>query len=292
MANIAFGFPNWCAGSTVATPSIDAAGSWESSLPAANVLDRYLSKVARSVDATTASTKLRVDLGVPRNVRVAGVVNANLSATAQIRARGYSDSGYSTEVASTDWVDAWPDAYAWGARPWGYPDLFSPKLSAEEVAGYPFGWYYAWSTDQIARYWELEFSDASNADGYVEVGRVVLAPVWQASINPLPGATTGWRTGTRAVQGRTGTKFFDVQVPWRFGRYTFEHLPEAEVMAAPFDMGRRQNLDGEIFLIHDPDDTVHAVRRGFLANLRELPTMQYPATPERMGVVVEIEEAR
>lgn len=276
MANLLLGAPNYCAASSFGTPSIDAAGSWESALPAANVLDRLLAKVARSTDATTASTKLRIDLGAPLGVRLVAVPKSNVSTLGLVRVSGYSDAAYSTQVATTGWVDYWQDAYAWGARPWGSRGLFSAKLSTAEAEGYPAVWYYDFGVEAVARYWEVEVDDTANADGYVELARVVLAPAWSASVNPLyPGTSISWETPSTLRRSRSGVRFVDAQAPRRVARFTLSHLPIGEVFANPFEMGRRADLSGEVFVVTDPDDTVHALRRAFMANFREIPGLDY-----------------
>lgn len=290
MANTALGFPNWVAGSTVATPAIIAAGSWESALPAANVLDAALAKVARSTDATTASTVLAIDLGAARNVRLAAVPASNVSTAGRIKVTGYSDSGLTTEVVTTGWVDYWADAYAWGARPWGSPDLFSPKLSAEDAAGYPATWSYLFDADVIARYWQIEIDDTGNADGYIDVARVVLAPAWQGTLGAAIGGTSlAWQTRSRVLRSRAGVVNVDVRPPQRVASVAFRAVAINEAFANPFEMARRQGLDGEVFLATDPDDTVHALRRSFLARLSALPTLTY-ADGERFDFTLELEE--
>jgi hypothetical protein len=290
MVNVIFAFPNWCAGTTVATPSIDAAGSWEASLPASNVLDSLLAKVARSTDATTANTKLRIDLGTIRDIRVVAIPKSNISTAGQIKVTLYSDSGYSTQVATTGWVDYWADVYEWGVRPWGSPDLFSSKFSAEDAAGYPAVWYYVFSAVQNAQYIEIEVDDTTNADGYIELARVVVAPAWQATINPIYGQTSiTWEARSRVRRSRTGVRFVDRQPAPRVARCTFDFVPEAEGFTYPFEMARRQDFDGEVFFITDPDDTEQALRRAFLANLRTLPTLTYNSF-QRFQTAVELEE--
>ncbi len=290
MANVIFGFPNWCAGSTVATPSIDAYGSWTTTLPAANILTPRLAAVARSTDAAVASSKLRVDLGVDRNVRLLAVPKSNVSTLGQIRVRGFSDAGYSTETFTTGWVDYWADAYEWGTRPWGSPGLFSAKFSAEDAAGYPATWYFVLPAVVIARYIELEVDDTANADGYIDLSRLVVSPAWQPIINPAYGRTEiRWETASKVSVSRTGVRYVDRQAARRVAVCGFDMVGQAEGFTYPFEMGRRQDLDGEVFFITDPDDTAQALRRAFLGNLRVLPSLSY-ALFQHFSTVVEIEE--
>lgn len=286
-------FPNWLESSSVATPAIansGSYGSWNSSLPSSNILDARLAKKARSTDTTVDSTKFQIDLGAPRNVDVIAIPVSNISTSGQIKISAFSDSGFSASVEAGSFEDYWADVYEEGTRPWGSPGILSPKFSEEEAEGYPAVFFKVYSNSIIAQYWQVEISDTSNTDGYVEIGRVVMAPAWQATLNPVPGFSLGWQTASTVVTGRTGVRFIDRQPSRRVSRFEIDYLPSAEALTYPFEMGRKQNMDGEIFFIFDPDDTVHRLRRAFLANLRTLPSLVHPSVIERNSVQIEIEE--
>ena len=73
MSNLFLGWPN----------RIDEAalsgGAWLSGLPLANLKERALSKVCRSVNASTGSTVIDLDLGRARSLRALALQNHNLS---------------------------------------------------------------------------------------------------------------------------------------------------------------------------------------------------------------------
>ena len=292
MANVILARPNWVAGSNFATPSIGAAyGSFEASMPASEILTPYLAEPARSTDATAASTKVRINLGLPRNVAVVAIPKSNVSVDGQIRITAYSDSGYSVAVYEGALVDYWSDVYPWGSRPWGSGGLMSAKITPEDADGYPAVYYVVLPAVVIAQYWQIEFVDEANADGYVEIARVVLAPAWQSSINFLPGQSSiQWETASTVRKGRTGVRFVDRKPNRRVTRLAFDFLGEDEAFAQPFEMARKEDLDGEVFIITDPDDTTLALQRAFLANLRVLPSLSYGIV-DTMSVAVELEEA-
>ena len=292
MANVILARPNWVAGSNFATPSIGAGyGSFEPTMPASEVLSPYLAEPARSTDALAASTRIRINLGAPRNVIVVAIPKSNVSVLGHIRITAYSDAGYSVAVYEGDLVDYWPDAYPWGSRPWGEADLLSPKITPEAADGYPAVYYVVLPAVVIAQYWQIEVVDEDNAAGYVEIARVVLAPAWQSSINFLPGQSTiQWETMSTVRRGRTGVRFVDRKPTRRVARFAFDLLSDEEAFAQPFEMARKEDLDGEVFIITDPDDTTLALQRAFLANLRVLPSLSYGII-DRMSTAVEVEEA-
>ncbi len=289
MANMTWGSPNWVAGTSLASVATDTAGSWSTGLPMDNILNRHLSKVARTTTASATSSIMRVNLGTERDVGIVALVSTNISVDGQVKATGYSDANYSTEVATTGWVDFWADAYQFGDRAWGVPDIFSSKLSAEDREGYPAVWNYIFSTETIAQYWQIEIRDEANTDGYIEVGRLVLARKWQPTVNMAYGAEISWETDTRVRRSRKGARFYDRDDPRRVLRFSIDLLPESETYSNPFEIVRRQGLDGEIFVIFDPDDEARQIRRSFLANLRELPSFGHPVY-DRMTFDAELEE--
>lgn len=291
MADIILARPNWVAGSNFAAPAIAGGyGSWSAGLPAANVLTSFLAQPARSTDTAPASTRLRMDLGTLRNVDVFAVPKSNVSTLGRIRLTACSDPDYTTVVHAGDWVDYWSDVYPWGSRPWGSPGLFSPKFSAEDADGYPAAYYMVLPSTVIARYWQVEIDDAENGDGYVELSRLVLAPAWAASVNPVPGQSwIGWEPATRIMRSRTGVKFSDPKPSRRRSRLVFDLLPENEVFTHPFEMARKEDLHGEVFIVTNRNDAVNSLRHAFLANLSALPDFNYGLV-NYMGFAVEIEE--
>lgn len=291
MGNVIMAAPNWVAGSTIATPSIDAAGSWEASLPATNVLNRFLSKVARSTDATTASTKIRINLGTSRSIRVLAIPKSNVSVFGRIRATLYSDDAYSVQVATTGWLQYWPDVYEYGVRDWGEDDILTSfTFTAEEAADYPPTWHYVFDAIQAAQYVEIEIDDTSNEDGFIEFGRVVIAPAWQATLNPIYGQTSvGWESRTKVKFSRTGVLLSNRQPSARVAVCAFDYLPEAEAFTYPFDLSRRLDVDEEVFFITDPDDVELSLRRAFLARFRRVSPLSYSAL-NRHSTVIELEE--
>ena len=97
-------------------------GSWDSSLPLANLKTRQITKVARTADDATASTKFLADLGEARSLLAVALVNHNLSSAAQWRVLLGTTSGGS-EVYAGAWVNAWrltfdSDMLEWGDSGW------------------------------------------------------------------------------------------------------------------------------------------------------------------------------
>jgi hypothetical protein len=125
------------------------------------------------------------------------------------------------------------------------------------------------------RYWRVEINDPTNADGYVDVGRLVVAGGWQPSINMSNGARIGLVDPTEVQEG-DGAAFFNERPIRRTLDFDISMLPEDEAMARGFDMQRIAGTAGQMFFVFDPADTIHMHRRAFLCRLRTLSAVEYP----------------
>lgn len=85
MSNLIIGFPNQI-DATFYTARI-VGGAWSTSLPLTNLKDERLAYVARSSDATNASTQFHVDTGVIRQCKVWAIPTHTFGRTARWRLR-------------------------------------------------------------------------------------------------------------------------------------------------------------------------------------------------------------
>ena len=93
MGNILLGVQNFA--DTGYYEPLLSGGDWLAALPLANAQDKVFSKVARSADADTGSTRFHADLAVERDVRLLAVCNHNLGRSARARFRGSKRSAWS-----------------------------------------------------------------------------------------------------------------------------------------------------------------------------------------------------
>ncbi len=272
MANCMLGFPN----------RVDSAalsgGAWTAGLPLANVKNRVLGKFARTQDAQPSSTWLDIDLGIARNIRALAVVNHNFSLAAKYRLRGADVSDFSTVIYDTGSTpkDVWPVVFPASALDWEDDNWWSGRYTAEQITGYTPTLTMLAESNVIARYWRLQIFDADNAAGYLQFGRIFIGPVWQPALNMSYGASLAWETKTEVQEARSGAEYFDVRVPYRVQQFTLDWMKQDEAFSQAFELFRRAGIDKELLWIHDPDDTVHAIRRRFLARLRTLSPIEYP----------------
>lgn len=255
MANCLFAYPDRTLSATL------TGGSWSAALPLANLKERLTTKVARSNNALAASTQFDLDLGAPRNLRLLALLYSNLSTTATVRWRLYSDSGYTQLVHDT------------GALlvPWA-------ALGAETLADWRPDFHLVLPSTLTARYLRVEILDTGNAAGYIELGRALAMPAWQPAVNlawgnPIRydhGATTIERAlgGPRYAARRRGLRAQTVQL---------DHLDADEAHQAILEMQRTLGRDGELYFVHDPDQSdIWRRQRSYLATLEETDPLESP----------------
>lgn len=225
-----------------------SAGTWV--LPLSNLQDPRPSKKARSSGLSTANTKFRLDLGAARSVSLIAITHTNLTSAALYRITWYSDA-FVTAAGNSGWLSI-P----------GYPSDDPDAIGAAV--------FHLMATTSM-RYLQAELDDASNPDGYIEIGRVIVPAVYQPSYNFDENSNGDeLEPNTPRQNALGGTGYFNRRTPARAFRFQFGVLPDSE---APTLRRIRKicNLNKQVIVIPDPDDTSNFNDRCFLATLRKLP---------------------
>ena len=166
--------------------------------------------------------------------------------------------------------------YPYGSLPYGHPSWWDGKLSEEDAADYVIGWSDVLSALVNARFWRVEIADIGNTDGYVELSRLFLAPGWQPTFNMDYGAQLGWLDESRVDTALGGQDIVEDRARRRTARIKISNLGDDEAFVWPWEMERALGVSKEIYYIHDPDDTVHRIRRRFLCRMRRLSPIEFP----------------
>lgn len=193
-------------------------GSWQATAPLTNLSNQLMSKVARSTNALAASSIIQADLGVTAyNTRVVSICAHNISAAGTIRARGFSDAGFTTMVTGADsgTLTAWPSGF-----------------TATDVANNPKNWTFVFSSVKVARYWKIEITDTGNAAGYIEVGRCWLGDTFAPGAGVSYGMTLGYESRDVIEESLGGVPWGDMRTPRRALVAKFEVLTVTEKRAA------------------------------------------------------------
>lgn len=283
MSNVLLAYPNRIDTSTL------SGGAWQPSLPLSNLQVRELPEVARTADATLASTQFTINLGKLRSVRVVALAGHTISITGKIRIRIYADGAFTTLLYDSGWLDVWPSIYPFGSVPWDDPRFWDGKPTAEDLAGITWLYTNLLPAAVVGQYIKVEINDTANPDGFISIGRAFVASQFQPAINMSWGASIGYEDKTPVAEALSGTEYFDQRQPYRIARVKLDWLSEAEGFGTALDMQRRQGISGEVLYMYDPDDTTYRVMRSFLGRMRMLSAIEAPSFG-RTATAYEIKE--
>lgn len=266
-----------------------SAGSWVSTLPLTNMQRRPLSRVARSSDALTTSTKFRVQLSsATQIVRKVLIWGHTISQTGRIKILAGTTAGAS-DILDSDWLDVWP-ALAPEDLEWEDPNWWFGLLSSDDIEGYPIRFAYDCGDNIQAEYWEIQIDDTSNAAGYIDIGRLWMGPFWQPAISYAPSASLVWEPRSDAQTSRGGVKYFDEQASVRVFSFQLDAITDAEAFGSVLELQRIAGSAREVVVIPDADDTAYAYKRDILGVLRRIEPLVQTDIVDRQTAAFEIEE--
>jgi hypothetical protein len=258
-ARCVIGWPRW---TDVVTWS---GGTWETDYPRTNLGVLPLARVARSDDATTASTQFLATLDKQRPVRLMALVRHNISLVGRVRIRLYGDTGETDLLLDTGWENVWPEVYPYETLEWEDDSWWTGTYTAEEIAGYqptrPF-WFEQFF---LARAIRVEIDDTTNAAGYIQIGMCEISQGWQPSFNFSYGYQEGFRFRTQETEALGGVKTFDRRDKPRVAQGEIQLLPQDEALARGFELFRQADTDQPFLWLPAPDEQIHWLRRVMLA---------------------------
>ena len=269
MSNTIIGYQNRIDAATFA-----AYGSWSTTLPLTNIKTRSLSRKARSTNAANSSTKLRFALDIDRIVSTLGVIAHNLTVSATWRYRVYSDSAYTTLVYDSGTLNVWPSS-PYGTYEWEDVHFWDLLPTDEEIAYYTKNIIYVVPQIVAAQYYQIEFFDSTNTNGYVELGRIFVGQTYQPVLNMNLGASIGYESPTIIDTAMSGAEFFDRRESFRVANFTLDHLTYSESILNN-DIMKISGTDLEVLYIWDSADELNLQRRSFLGRLRALSPISQP----------------
>lgn len=249
-------FPNLI---TETTPTLSG-GDYRTTAPRSNLLTWPLAEVARTTDAAVDSTKISIDWGSAKTARALIIPRHNVSSAGTIRwKRGTSAGG--TQVADSGTINAW---------------RFTPR----SYDGAVYDLQVLLSASSSARYETIEIVDTTNAAGYIDFGRLFIAPVFAATWNP----DYGLRDGHNELS-KVGRAFGGAQWPNQNRRprsvsfaLNFLSLSEGDTL---HEMEQIEGTTAEVGYLPYSDDAARMQRFGMLGMLRDLSGIEYPRTLNR-----------
>jgi hypothetical protein len=230
--------------------------------------------MARTTDDANSSTRLRFTLDTARIIGAVGIVNHNMSATAEYRYRVYSDSGYTTLEYDSGMQDVWPQM-PYGTYEWEDLRFWDLTITDEDRELFTKTLIHVPTSAVSEQYYQIEFFDTANPDGYVEFGRIFVGAIYQPYINMTLGAGIGYENRTMIDEAMSGAEYFDRRNAPRVARFTLDHLTNEEAILNN-DIQKISGTDQEVLYIYDPSDALNLHRRAFLGRLRTLSPIDQP----------------
>jgi hypothetical protein len=264
MSNCVFGFPIVSDPSPLFTPVVSG-GSWLAALPASNVMDRRLNRIARSTNALAASTQILIDLGVARSVGVMSILVPNLtkSSTPTVLFFASSSPSYTSfDIYASASLQAWPTG-----------------LTAEDVTG-PDGsqqnvWQVVTPPAFSARYVGIAITDTANVDGHIDVARVIIAGAYRPTRRISAGAKSSLENDTVRTETDGGATLYKARATRRVDTFSVANTPESEALTTIRKMQHRLGTSGQLFWVFDEADP-YLYERSFAGTLRQLGALEYP----------------
>lgn len=247
-------------------------GSWAAGYGASAMGDERVTEVARSSDLALASSKVSVDLGAARTIRLVSAVNHNANDDALWRIRAGTAAGL-YDLYDSDWVACHAITYAEGGIEWMAPDWWGDGVDTG-VYGCPYNLLHIANDDIVARYWSIEWDVRSSGEAYLQVGRLVMCPAYQPHWNAVHGITYGMSDASVSTKLATGGK---VTQPGRTARTVQMSFPATGVGAEEYrlrEMMRRQRTSGDVLFVPTPQKLENCQVYGFLGQMTELTGMK------------------
>lgn len=270
----------------VDTASSITADSAAASLPVTNLQDLQIVKVWRTSSATSAQIDL--DFGSQKIMDFFALIAHNLTTSATVRWR-LSNDNFSTFIYDSGEISAWAPIEGFGGSPWGV-FTWGGLPTAELISLYNASTFNLLASPQIARYLRLDISDSTNADGYLEAGRLIAGPAYQPTINYANGVEIEFVDDSRVTKSRGGQVFVDEVRKYR--RITFDliHLPESEIFTNVFNaIDRVKGVSKDVLVIPQPSDSSTWLTQNIYGRVAEIGAIEN-TTLSRYSRTMTIEE--
>lgn len=245
-------------------------GNWP--VPLANLKDPRPTKYARSLDLNPANAQFNVSLPASRTFEGIFFSATNLNQSGLVRIRAFSDALFTAQTFTTGWIVV---GAARQVLEWGHPYFWTGRVPRYDPDRVGLSFPVLFGQSVTARYFLIEFSNPANADGAIKVGRAFMGTTLTPAINFLEGSQFGNATKTKVKEALSGTPYFKRRR--RFSQFTAS-FPVASTQEAWNDwhtLIELCNLDKQIVVIPQPDDTDNIKKKSFLGRLEELPSFSF-----------------
>jgi hypothetical protein len=208
MANLRVVYDN------AADRSTPSASTTAGALAATNLLTDIKSEVWRS---TATSATLTLTWAAAESVAMVAIPYCNLTATATMRVRCYTNTGDATPVLDTGTFTA--DSIApfdgWGTG----ANMYAFGGGSSCVT-----WFNSVSVKKVV----IDLTDTSNTAGYIEAGRLIVGGYWELTYNPDYGVTAGMNDLSTHERTDSGDLRTDRGAMYKTLSFDLNYMPAAD----------------------------------------------------------------
>ncbi|MGG5810946.1 hypothetical protein [Falsiroseomonas sp. CW058] len=230
-------------------------GSWRASAPLSNIQTQDVSRVARSTDASAASTMFVADGGSSprRSWSMFVLINHSISVSGRWRVVCTNDAADTPEsrIYDSGLVDVWEASVGFGTQPWG---VFPWNgIDQASYPTYPIALHLAPASVR-ARYVFIYIEDPDNPDGYIDIGRFVAGDAMSPATNISYGFNVRYVDPSEVVRTLGGRRIVRALPSYRVAEMEFGFLSKDEAMGQIFEW-QKAGKGSDVFFVKDPDET-------------------------------------
>lgn len=271
MSNIILAWPNHTGDGTLSSPD-----AWESTLPLVNLQSRIFSDVAQTAVLTPSITATFTDF---KSIGTVALAAHNLSETATIRIRFYSDAAKTTLLLDSGFVAVWPRVFDSLQLPWEANNFWLGTPSYADTKIFTQLFTYHADRNYFIKCVQIDITDSSNPDSYIEAGRLFLAATFEPQYNPPYGKLDmQYAVNTEIVEALDdeSTEYAHIRRPKRIVNIGFDYLTKNEGIMRILDMQRSQGIDKEILYAESREYDQFSNATTFLGRLVSLDKLSIP----------------
>lgn len=254
------GFPNLTPRAAAIT-----GGTWTAAQPLDMLRRPQLAYKALSASADPAATRFVIDLGSPRTVKMARLVNHNGALGGFWRLDASNNADLSAPLYDSADQPLFPPSFAGDVLEWEDPAWWSGAYVDADLPPPMRDSLIVLSAPVTARYWRVRVT----TDQPFWLSTLFLSAAWEMPGLAL-GAEFGPESRTQIDQALGGAEYFDYLAARDAIRVTVPHMPNDVAWQRAWELIKQADVFGQIHFVPRPYDPLNAVRGSMVGRLRTL----------------------
>lgn len=251
-------------------------GAYETLLPITNLQDINPNRVSRTTSDSNSATRIQGVFASLQLLQFFGLINNNISIGATYRLRLYSDASLAVLIYDSGTVTVFPTgSKPYGTIPWGAPNWWTAVPTEDDLDRYQRNLFHHIPGALFARSFLFEAFDTSNADGYMQAGRLFLGQVFQPQQNMETGAAVQIKPRSTQVTARGGTDYYARLLSKQSFAVPFPRLEEHEARRVN-ELQAIVDTSGEVIFMWDGEDPTYWMGRSAFGRLAQLDPLVHP----------------